>query len=215
MIYFEKKAQPELQVKLDAAKSGNRENVYRSDVVYEQVKKDFCEKCYLCEDDEMTSIQIEHFNPHQGDMDLKYTWNNLFYSCGHCNNLKGNHFWPLLDCTKKADKVWESIEIKFTAFPKAKVEVVVHPQVGAEQKCANTKAFLDKSLCGLDTTAMKKDEAEIIRKKMLRNYNQLMIGINANDDIQIKASIADNAAFAGAMRWVLKNEYPSIYKKVI
>ena len=34
------------------------------------------------------------------DRDLKFDWNNLFLSCGHCNNIKKEHYNPILDCTK-------------------------------------------------------------------------------------------------------------------
>lgn len=57
---------------------------------------------YLCEQDELQSIQIEHLKPHHGgkNIDLKYDWNNLFFSCSHCNSVKNRKQYEsnILDC---------------------------------------------------------------------------------------------------------------------
>ncbi len=215
MITIQKSDKPELRSLLDNAKGSDNETVYRNGTVYNQIKDDFHGKCYLCEDDEATSIQIEHFNPHKGDKGKKYDWNNLFFSCGHCNNLKGDKFWPLLNCTDFNDAVWDSIEIRFTAFPKAKIEIVGHPSLGKEEKCKNTCKLLQRSLGGENTTPMKKDEAINLRKKMLRVHKNLAVGIVNGDTGAIKSLITDKAPFAGMQRWTLKNEYPHIFKELV
>ncbi len=215
MITIEKVADDDMQALLNEAKETNRENVYRSGPVYEQIKSDFHGKCYLCEDNEITSIQIEHFEPHKGEIDKKYDWNNLFFSCGHCNNLKGAQFWPLLNCTDPEDDVWESIEIRFTAYPKATVEIIGHPPQGKEQQCENTQKLLNKTLNGINTTSMKKDEAAIIRRKMLRIHNDLAKRIEAGDEDSLKELLSNNAPFTGVQRWTLRNEYPDLYGRLI
>lgn len=214
MIFFEKSDGTELQKLLDDAKTKDRETFYRSGSVYEQVKRDFHEKCYICEDDEPTSIQMEHFEPHQGDLGKKYAWENLFFSCGHCNNLKGHTIWPILNCTDPTDQVWESIEIRFTAFPKTKVEIITHPQAGKETACANTKILLDKSIAGTDTTAMKMDEAKNLRKKMNRVYKSVSEAVVRNDLDAVKTAVSASAPFAGMVRWYIKNEFPELWEKV-
>ena len=58
-------------------------------------------KCYICENKEgISSFQIEHLKPHRENADLKYDWNNLFWSCAHCNNIKNAKYDPILDCTQ-------------------------------------------------------------------------------------------------------------------
>ena len=58
-------------------------------------------KCYICENKEgISSFQIEHLNPHRGDTELMYDWNNLFWSCAHCNNIKNAKYEPILDCSQ-------------------------------------------------------------------------------------------------------------------
>jgi hypothetical protein len=66
--------------------------------VQEALVSDQHEKCYLCEQKTTKSFQIEHhkakavgYHP-----ELKYTWSNLFLTCGYCNGRKPNEF-DLLD----------------------------------------------------------------------------------------------------------------------
>lgn len=217
MIHLLKTESTELQALLDSAKEcgkKGKEQVYREGPVYEQIKADFREKCYLCEDDEATSIQMEHFEPHKGDRDKKYDWNNLFYSCGHCNNLKGDRYWPLLNCTKEEDFIWESVELRFSDFPKAKIEVIPHARSGKEVECENTCKLLKSTLNGENTTAIKKDEAAKLRRKMLRVHRELSRAVSASDLERVQELISDEAPFAGMQRWTLKNEFPALYEKL-
>ncbi len=215
MIYVKKSEGVHLKSMLETAKSKDNEAVYRTGPVYEQIKTDFYEKCYLCEDNEVTSIQIEHFEPHKNDMTKKYDWNNIFYSCGHCNNIKGASFWPLLNCTDAGDQVWESIEICFEAYPKATVNVQLSSACTKIQEGENTLELLNKILTGKDATPMKKDEAANLRKKMLRAYNQLSKAIGKQDLDAIKDCISDKSAFAGMLRWHLKNNFPSLFEQAM
>lgn len=75
---------------------------YREPDVIHQLAEDFHEKCYLCEIDELQSIEVEHLYPHGGDKALKFDWDNLFLSCAHCNSVKnqGKYHGVILDCCK-------------------------------------------------------------------------------------------------------------------
>ena len=77
--------------------------VYNGEDVVTQLKKDFSDKCYICEMKPVFDINIEHLNPHRNNIDLKFDWNNLFYSCVHCNSMKkGNKYaYKILDCCEK------------------------------------------------------------------------------------------------------------------
>ena len=58
-------------------------------------------KCYICENKEgISSFQIEHLKPHRENADLKYDWNNLFWSCAHCNNIINAKYDTILDCSQ-------------------------------------------------------------------------------------------------------------------
>ena len=81
----------------------NTNGNYRESDVIRQLAEDFHEKCYLCEIDELQSIEIEHLCPHGGDKNLKFDWDNLFLSCAHCNSVKnqGKYHGVILDCCKE------------------------------------------------------------------------------------------------------------------
>ncbi len=53
------------------------------------LQKEFLNKCYLCENDNLTDAQIDHFKPKSKYLELIYNINNLFYACSRCNRLKG------------------------------------------------------------------------------------------------------------------------------
>ncbi|MBE6950728.1 MAG: hypothetical protein E7451_05250 [Ruminococcaceae bacterium] len=73
---------------------------YNLEDVVTQLHADFNGKCYLCGQDELQSIEVEHLIPHHGDVDLKFDWNNLFYSCAHCNSVKNQAKYEsnVVDC---------------------------------------------------------------------------------------------------------------------
>lgn len=69
------------------------------------LKSDSRNKCYLCERKPPHSPEIEHLRPHQNGKypDLKFAWNNLFYSCRHCNLMKkaNRYATDVLDCCEE------------------------------------------------------------------------------------------------------------------
>jgi len=54
---------------------------YRTEEVITKLNEMFFGKCYLCEKDNISDIEVEHLIPHKNNENLKYDWNNLFYSC--------------------------------------------------------------------------------------------------------------------------------------
>lgn len=85
-----------------AVESEKTQGSYRKPDVIEQLKKDFHGKCYICELDDLTDIQVEHLLPHHNRSikERVFDWNNLFYSCPHCNNIKkeAKYDEKILDC---------------------------------------------------------------------------------------------------------------------
>ncbi|WP_298139241.1 hypothetical protein [Flavobacterium sp.] len=80
-----------------------------------QVEKEFFGKCYICENKKLTDIETEHFNP---DKALKLDWNNLFYSCGHCNGIKSNKYIGMLNCNDFSTIITDVIRFEFNPIPK-------------------------------------------------------------------------------------------------
>ena len=77
---------------------------YKEQDVIHQLYADFYEKCYLCEQNELQSAEVEHLLPHYNghDMERKFDWNNLFLSCAHCNSIKNRKKYEenIIDCCR-------------------------------------------------------------------------------------------------------------------
>lgn len=85
-----------------ATEKTKKSGSYREEDVTAQLKQDFHGKCYLCEIDQLQSVEVEHLKAHHNgaDRDRMFDWNNLFYSCGHCNGVKNRAEYEetILDC---------------------------------------------------------------------------------------------------------------------
>ena len=64
---------------------------------------------------------------HGGVKDLRFKWENLFFSCSYCNQVKGVEYDDILDCTDNSIQIWKKIvcippltqqakEIKISAY---------------------------------------------------------------------------------------------------
>lgn len=91
---------------------------YREKDVIERLLEDFHGKCYICELDKLTDINVEHLRPHKGNtyLDLKFDWDNLFLSCPHCNGIKKKEEYDnmILDCCKVDPEEKINFEFKGT-----------------------------------------------------------------------------------------------------
>ncbi len=63
---------------------------YDGKEVIETLITDFHSKCYICGSKIEKDLVVEHFVPHQGKDNLKYSWDNLFLACSYCNGIKSN-----------------------------------------------------------------------------------------------------------------------------
>ena len=92
-------------------KSGN----YEQPDVIEQLKRDFYEKCYICGMGDLQDPEVEHLLPHKNGAypDRKFDWDNLFWSCGHCNSIKKRTEYDemILDCCKNDPEEFLSFEL--------------------------------------------------------------------------------------------------------
>ena len=97
MVKVERTSTPPPSLTVEKMKASGS---YKLPDVIEQLEQDFHGKCYLCEIDELHSIEVEHLRPHGGDLNRKFDWNNLFLSCAHCNSVKNQAKYhdQILDC---------------------------------------------------------------------------------------------------------------------
>ncbi|WP_018928226.1 HNH endonuclease [Pseudomonas umsongensis] len=216
MLYMPKTMPgPESDLQTEKLKTSG---TYRIQSVLSQLKQDFYNKCYLCEDSPQ-SVNVEHFVPHKDNLDLKFSWSNLFWACGHCNNIKGGGFDGILNCANDID-IEEKLEYVFSPFPSEGV-IINDLQGGAESK------LTAKLLLGIynGTTILKKIESNELRKKISRqlvDLNDLVVKFEeAEEDKEareylgelIKAKVRVSAKFASFSRAYLRR-FPSSLKKL-
>ena len=206
MIRIERKdtAQTQLAIK-DLEEASQRGNSYNTENVNRALKAVFYGKCYICENKHATSYQIEHLIPHHGNARLKYDWNNLFWACAHCNNIKSDKYEPILDCTKRS--------LEFT------------PLVSDDEEVERTVSLLEDVYYG--TTPQKKIEAQIIRKNLRKNLSKFKEYVREyqeaedvveKDDIGelLKRELNNSSEFTAFKRWLIwDNEMFSEIEKYI
>lgn len=82
MVKIERSSVAPFSLAIEKAKGTKN---YREQDVVLQLNADFHGKCYLCEIDELQSVEVEHLRAHRGtDRNLMFDWNNLFLCCPHC-----------------------------------------------------------------------------------------------------------------------------------
>lgn len=103
---------------------------YNGQDVQEQLMLDQHGKCYLCEDKVRQHYQIEHFQSQANAPELTTDWNNLFLSCGYCNQKKSHRFPTLLN--PLTIPVEEALDIQ-TDWYRKRVHIEVRQNIpGAE-----------------------------------------------------------------------------------
>jgi uncharacterized protein (TIGR02646 family) len=219
MVNFTKTTEVPLSLAIEKLKGLNAEGkpkgYYRGEDVLQQLKTDFKNKCYLCEAKELTSINVEHFIPHQNNIDLYFDWNNLYWSCVHCNNIKSDIYNTkpenmLLDCLNANHQVCEAIHYQVVrGFPNEEFAFTAL-RVAAEnpQIVITTAEFLDKVYNG--HTDLKKIEGENMRKKVMTELNNFVDALTnyhtetEDKDIyllKIQRHLNKNSAFTAFKRW--------------
>ena len=102
MIKVERKSSEKAEKAIESLRREKaRSGSYNTPEVNAALREMFHGKCYICENKQITSYQIEHLVSHRGNADLKYDWNNLFLACAHCNNTKLDKYEPIIYCTKE------------------------------------------------------------------------------------------------------------------
>lgn len=89
---------------------------YSQPDVIDQLKKDFHNKCYICELKYLQDPEVEHLLPHKNGKypERKFDWNNLFWSCGHCNKVKNQSKYDagIIDCCKQDPEEFITFTLK-------------------------------------------------------------------------------------------------------
>lgn len=220
MIRIERRKTEKAQRAIAALQEAKRRNsTYNTPEVNEALREMFHGKCYICENKEITSYQIEHLRPHRGAAELKYDWDNLFLACSHCNNTKLARFEPIIDCTR------EDVE-KLIAFRKKGYfgtdEELLFELLDFREETVNTQGLLREVYYG--STPQKKMEARILRKALrkelsafkeyVREYQEAEEDEKVDLEYLLKKELSDSSAFAAFKRWLIRDHrenYPELF----
>ena len=186
-----------------------KEEDFRSEKIISILQKDFCNKCYICEEKNPTTINVEHFRSCKNNDYLKYNWGNLFYACAHCNRIKGSQYDHIIDCTKNDPEKY--IHILFESYPKHYVEVMDR-SYNAES--SETRELLDKIYNGAGT-AISEFEARNLKNKIseeiieftecIEDYlNEKDIKLRTLYWERIKKMLSRESSFAGFKRSIVR-----------
>lgn len=175
----------------------------KADVI-KQLRENFNDKCYICEIKDLQDPEVEHLLPHENGKypDRKFDWNNLFWSCGHCNKVKNQEKYAvgIVDCC-----VDDPEELMFFRLKDGNVDIV------AKDK-ANEKAVLTSTLVyevfNLKNTAMRIYKSDMRLKELNKEMNVLYDNLEAlkkNPDSKVvmrklKALLRRESKFAAFKR---------------
>lgn len=202
------KSQPEPKELADERAKPN--GTYRVANVLDRLREDFYDKCYICESKNPTSVNVEHFIPHKGNKGLEFSWNNLFWSCAHCNNTKLAKYDNILNCTNPEDIIENRIKFMIEPVPFARVNIEALDQ---EEKTIQTVELLNKVYNG--STHLKVIEADYIREalvdEMLEFYKLLQSYAKSTNEqlkniffLQIIDKLDSSSAFSAFKRQLIK-----------
>lgn len=192
------------------AKAQKSHGDYNISAVMAALMEMFHGKCYICEKKKhVTSFQIEHLNPHQGDTAQKYSWDNLFLSCAHCNNTKGNRYIPILDCTRV--DVDKRVSFHFLHPLQNENEILIEPLDDTIEARNTCNLLID---IYYDTTPQKKIEARMIRCELrrqlldfeadIREYIEMEDGEDKEDlYYRIKQELSNRSEYTAFKRWLI------------
>lgn len=148
---------------------------YDSEDVWGALNKVFHKKCYICETSEPLNINVEHFVAHEGDEGLKFDWNNLYFSCGRCNNIKLAKYNDLLDCCDPNTDVVRAIKHLPPLMPYGG-NLRIEAQ-SDDDKTKLTAELLDR-VFNSEHTTNKAISSASLRKKVFEQYNLLLTQVN-------------------------------------
>lgn len=221
MVYFEKTQPSPDCLDIERAKANGD---YKCGDVLDRIKTDFKNKCYICEFKEPVTINVEHFRPHRGNVELKFGWNNLFWSCGHCNNIKSDNYEDLINCTDLDEDIENRVKIYIKPFPKEKVIIEA---LDDNPSTISTTELLNDIYNG--TTKLKTIEASNLRNSILleiKDFQKYLFlyfedGFTADDKIlflaNIKKHLSKSSNFTAFKRTiireneVMKNEFEQYF----
>lgn len=184
------------------------ENDYRRDPVYALLRADCHDKCYICEQS-LTSAHVEHIIPHKGDDALKYNWNNILLSCGHCNGTKLAHYDGIIDPTKVDPE--KLIKQTWDADSDITETIVIQKIAGGSD--VDITVDLLNAVYNKPKTPTKKLECQCLKNLISNEISWLYQKIdeykadqNDNTERALEQMLADSSPFAAFKRDIIRDD---------
>lgn len=199
-----------------AAEAAKPDGKYNLADVTEQLRRDFHDKCYICEIKPVADPEVEHRLPHRNNTipGRKFDWENLFWACRHCNNVKNKAKYEagILDCCKVDPE--EHIQIELTG------NTVMIRAVQADPQTVLTVQLLDEAYnekntgirvaaCDVRIYQMQKEMGKLY--KALGEFGRNPGSRKTNRDLMVLLS--RESAFAAVKRDYIRKhlaEYPEL-----
>lgn len=223
MVYFKKTQPAPISLVIEEAKGMNGD--YKKNDVQELLKKDFRDKCYICESKGILAINVEHFDPHEDKyIHKKFDWNNLLWSCSHCNGIKSNKHMNLLNCTIKTDNVDTNIKYHYDFKATPPHEKVIIEAITSDSLTKNTVKLLQLVYQGTeetgidrDTTIMRKHQSGAIREKLFNEISKFLRFLDIyyftqdtdeKEDalLGIKRGLSNSSKYTAFKRYIVRND---------
>jgi hypothetical protein len=192
-----------------AVEATKKNGSYSEKDVIERLCNDFHNKCYICELKGLQDPNVEHLLPHKNGKyaERKYDWDNLFWSCGHCNGIKNNSKYDegIIDCCKADPE-------KYLKFELRENDVIITETVSDDETIKRT-ALLIQEVFGKQNTGMRtyttKERLNELQKEMNLLYKNLE-ALRENPKSKailrnIKVLLKRESAFAAFKRNYIRN----------
>ena len=217
MVLVERSHPAPKSLAIEARKQNGKYN--KADVV-ERLRRDFHDKCYICELKGLQDPEVEHLVPHENGRyhARKFDWNNLFWSCGHCNSVKSKAVYSegVLDCCRQDPEqairfAIEGNNVNITAFDPGDSEAMKTAQLAT--------AVYTQNNTGIRTVACKLRMDGLwlqmrILYSSLRKYRKNPTRLHRRT---VEALLARESAFAAFKRCYVREhlaEYPDLVELV-
>lgn len=199
--------------KMPAPASLENKVSYSSKDVIEQLASDFHNKCYICEIKDPISLNVEHFEPHKNiDNEKKYDWNNLFFACARCNNIKRSKYDDILNCTSTDIDVLMAVKHEFPVTAHAK-KVNITAMLD-DEKTKMTASLIDE-VFNSESTGNKELSRTYLLKRLMAQYRkflELLFQYEDEDMIEEERILAEKRIknmlkveyeFSAFLRWAI------------
>lgn len=172
MVKVERTFPAPTSLEIEAKKASGK---YDKPDVIKQLRENFHDKCYICEIKNLQDPEVEHLLPHENGKypERKFDWNNLFWSCGHCNKVKNQEKYTgrIIDCC-----IEDPEELIFFRLKDGNVEVVAKDN-------DNERAILTSTLVyevfNLKNTGMRIYKSDMRLQELNKEMNILYENLSA------------------------------------